>query len=312
MQISMLKTKSIKPDVSIIVPCFNAGHYIHDCINSALQQESVTVSLEVIVIDDHSDDPYTLDALNTISQMKNVRVLQNTGQRGPAAARNLGISEARGEWLAFLDADDILTENSIGSRLKALDLYPEAAWIGGDLARCDANGSITESSFFRARPRSLEYVGNSFESGHPVKFNDTLDVFLDVALVNTISSIIKTACVRSVHGFDETFLLQQDLHLYLRLAQRFSFVFVPTVVAVIRTHESNSTRSYTRTLRWRHAALSMLSRNQDFRDNRKLREKLKNVALDLSYQNQREHNYFQAAKWRLNAALGLRSSIPSD
>lgn len=298
--------------ISIIIPCYNAGEYLRASVNSALQQASQHVSLEVLVINDYSDDPTTLRVLRDIASLESVRVINNTGRRGPAAARNVGIAEASGEWTAFMDADDVFVPDSITPRLARLERFTESAWIGGDIAQCDENGKITEASYFRARPQSLQYLQPAFDSGEAICFEDTLKVFLDTPLVNTTSSIIRTAALRSIGGFDERLRLQQDLHLFLRLARQLPFVFVPTVVAINRQHTRNSTRNYAVTLRYRHAALSLLIRDRHFGATSGLRRKMMHVANELSYQFMREQHYLKAVKWRVFAALGLPSRVPTS
>ena len=300
------------PKVSVIIPCFNSGDYLREAVDSAVRQSSTELPMEVLVINDHSDDPGTLDALHDINDFEQVRVIDNRGKRGPAAARNLGIAQAKGDWIAFMDADDMFTPNSIAARLAALSTYPDAAWIGGDLAQCDQDARVTEASYFRARPRSLRYLQQSFDSGKPVHFDDTLQVFLDVALVHTISSLIRTSELRATGGFNEALRLQQDLHLFLQLARRLPFVFVPEVVATYRTHASNSTRNYDKTLRWRHAALSMLARDDGFRKNTALKRKLKQVALELSHEHLKQNRRVPALIWRAISVLDLTSSLPGS
>lgn len=89
--------------VSVVVPCFNAGHFLVEAVESALAQQGADV--EVIVVDDGSNDPATLEALAKVAAMDRVRCFfQANG--GPAAARNRGIREASGEFILPLDADD--------------------------------------------------------------------------------------------------------------------------------------------------------------------------------------------------------------
>tara|TARA_R100000750_G_scaffold140_2_gene377 strand:+ start:14426 stop:15388 length:963 start_codon:yes stop_codon:yes gene_type:complete len=112
------------PDASIIIPCYNKRDYVAAAIESALAQ---THSCEVIVIDDGSTDG-SLDVIRTFED----RITLVTGpNRGGCAARNTGMERARGHWLQFLDADDILPAEKIATQVKALLLAPE-----GSLAAC--------------------------------------------------------------------------------------------------------------------------------------------------------------------------------
>jgi len=92
------------PLVSIIIPCFNYGHYLTDCIQSALNQSYPNV--EVIVIDDDSTDN-TGDVAKQFSKVKYVRI-KHQGNKTPAHALNVGIQVSSGDFIIFLGADDKL------------------------------------------------------------------------------------------------------------------------------------------------------------------------------------------------------------
>jgi glycosyltransferase involved in cell wall biosynthesis len=92
----------VVPSASIVIPCYQQGHYLRGCIESALAQGEGAV--EVIVVNDGSTD--TTDAVAREFEGR-IGYLQQAN-RGLSAARNRGVSAARGEWIQFLDADDLL------------------------------------------------------------------------------------------------------------------------------------------------------------------------------------------------------------
>ena len=91
-------------DISVVVPCYNAQAFVEKCLVSILKQKDVC--FEVIAIDDASNDltKHILRSLASENNCLNVHVLEENG--GQAAARNLGLDQARGEFVAFLDSDD--------------------------------------------------------------------------------------------------------------------------------------------------------------------------------------------------------------
>lgn len=92
------------PVVSVVVPAFNVGDYLDKAVGSALAQD---VAVEVLVVDDCStDDGATAAAIRRLEADPRVRGFRLPVNGGPSAARNKGIDEARGEWVALLDADD--------------------------------------------------------------------------------------------------------------------------------------------------------------------------------------------------------------
>lgn len=92
---------SANPTVSVVIPCYNAARFIGETLRSAVNQTHAP--LEIIVIDDGSTDSSIQVAESFCSPVRVVR----QANRGPQFARNRGIAEARGEWIAFLDADDL-------------------------------------------------------------------------------------------------------------------------------------------------------------------------------------------------------------
>ena len=91
---------------SIIIPAYNTEDFIEECILSVLKQAECGCEYEVIVIDDCSTDS-TLEIVKGITS-NNLLILKAEMNSGPGAARNKGIEVASGEWVLFLDSDDIL------------------------------------------------------------------------------------------------------------------------------------------------------------------------------------------------------------
>jgi len=100
--------------VSVIIPCYNAGSYIAEAIGSVLAQAAAP--LQVIVVDDGSTD----DSSVVLRSFGNKIEYYRQENAGISAARNAGLAHAHGAFLAFLDADDIWPVGSLGSRLAVL------------------------------------------------------------------------------------------------------------------------------------------------------------------------------------------------
>lgn len=105
--------------VSIIIPCFNAGHYLVESVESARRQ--TWEQKEIIIVDDHSTDEQTKKELHSLSHQPGVRVLSVPhGRKGPSAARNVGIEAVRGEFIFPLDADDKIDPTYISKAVAVL------------------------------------------------------------------------------------------------------------------------------------------------------------------------------------------------
>lgn len=108
--------------VSVIMPCYNDGAYIEESI--ACVWEQTYPSIELIIIDDGSDDENTINTLNKVKEDKRCRVLK-TNHAGPSGARNEGIRQARGKYILPLDSDDLIDKTYIEKAVKAIEEKPE-------------------------------------------------------------------------------------------------------------------------------------------------------------------------------------------
>jgi glycosyltransferase involved in cell wall biosynthesis len=103
-------------ELSIIIPLYNAGQYIQDCLSTLVSQSIDPERYEIIVIDDGSHDDSLKIANDFAVKYPNVRILAQENQ-GVGAARNTGIDEARGAYIYFIDADDYLAQNTLNKVL---------------------------------------------------------------------------------------------------------------------------------------------------------------------------------------------------
>lgn len=125
-------------DVSIIVPVYNAEHYVKQCLESLLVQQT-TLSYEIICIDDGSTD----GSLRILENYQDFIQIHTQSNRGPGAARNLGIQYAVGTFLLFVDSDDYVSIDFIEKMVQPLMIQ------NADISICD---------FYRVRGESSLYV----------------------------------------------------------------------------------------------------------------------------------------------------------
>ena len=107
-----------KPFVSVVVPMYNSQETIESCLDSLVKLDYPKSRYEIIIVDDHSTD----DSVNIVKSFvyahDNIRLLkQKIGKKGPAAARNLGIKQAKGEFIASTDSDEIMFSNWLNELL---------------------------------------------------------------------------------------------------------------------------------------------------------------------------------------------------
>lgn len=112
--------------VSIIMPVYNASEFIVDSIKSVLAQDYQ--EFELLVVDDGSTD-HSMDLVKSFSDPR-IKVIQGQ-HKGVSAARNIGLAVMKGDFFCFLDADDLMTQKSISSRMEVLENNPELTIAGG-------------------------------------------------------------------------------------------------------------------------------------------------------------------------------------
>lgn len=117
--------------VTVVIPTYNRETTIIQSIESVLRQ--TYKNIEILVCDDFSTD-HTVQKVNAlIREHKNIRIISRKDKlKGANAARNLGITEAKGEYIAFLDSDDMLLEDSIYNRIKIFREHPDIDMVYGD------------------------------------------------------------------------------------------------------------------------------------------------------------------------------------
>jgi len=164
-----------KPLVSVIMPCYNDGCYLEETVESLRQQ--TYKHIELIIIDDGSDDAKTLQVLERID-FPALRVIH--ARHGyPAAARNLGVAQARGKYLLPLDADDKIAPDYIQKAMDVLEREPE---VGVVYSRADFFGDVEDS-----------WELPDFDVHHMLIDN-----------IVFVSSLMRRSVFDSVGGFDES------------------------------------------------------------------------------------------------------------
>lgn len=129
------------PKVSVIIPAYNCEEYIEQAILSCLCQDYENI--EIVVVNDGSTDS-TLEKIIPFADRGNVIVINQSNQ-GVSAARNVGIENASGDYVTFLDADDALGPGTISKNIDLLKKNPDVLWLYFPIQRVDMAGKEVES-----------------------------------------------------------------------------------------------------------------------------------------------------------------------
>ena len=231
--------------VSIITPFLNAGPFIEESINSVLAQ--TYDGWELLLIDDGSTDASTGIALKyAAAHADKVRYLSHEPRqnRGASASRNLGARHARGEYLAYLDADDVYLPRKLEVQVPILDAHPEVAIL---YAATEYWYSWTERQEEAGRDWVWRRYGSSPNT--VVEPPRMLLRFLeDGGTVPCMGSVLaRRAAVESVGGWEESFLrICTDQVFHAKLCLNFPVMIVDACLDRYRQHEHSSCRTVAR------------------------------------------------------------------
>jgi GT2 family glycosyltransferase len=196
---------SERPLVSVIIPAYNPGPFLRDALASILAQDVSRegTALEVIIIDDGSDEDIAAWIKEFSSQM-DIR-LHRQSQQGPSAARNHGITIARGEWLSFLDADDLWPAGSLEARMRILERSPSVEMVHGQLRNLvESTGDGNHQTFFGPPRRSFNVGSMLFRRGvfertgqldEKMRFSEDVDLLVRTVETGIQRSQIETVCL---------------------------------------------------------------------------------------------------------------------
>lgn len=211
-----------KPLISIVIPAYNAEKYIAATLDSVRAQ--TFRDYEVIVVDDGSTDR-SFEIAGCFDGV--FRIRQNN--RGAATARNVGIGAARGEYIAFLDADDLWMPAKLERQVSYLEENPQTAWI-----YCDAY--VFNSASGRTRCR----IGERMR----LHKGEILRELLLRCFIPSATPVVRRTALLEAGLFDERreHRIGEDWSLWLRLAERHDIALIDEPLAWIRIHEENTSR----------------------------------------------------------------------
>lgn len=216
--------------VSVVIPAYNAAAHLGDCLDSVLAQAGVA-ALELVVVDDGSTDA----TAEVAGSRPGVRVIRLAGNEGPSRARNAGIAAARGDLVAFLDADDLWPAGSLAARIDVLRRHPQAALAYGDCRQFDDGGPHDHTLFEAGRLGAAAWGQGSVVPDAYVRL-------LADNFITTGSVLVRRSAVAGTGGFAEDLRLVEDLDLWLRIARAHPIAWCPQVCLLRRRHGGNLSR----------------------------------------------------------------------
>jgi hypothetical protein len=203
------------PLISVIMPVHNAASYVGDAIRSVLAQTEG--DFELVLVNDASTDR----SAEVIADLRDdrLRCRHSSIPLNAAGARNLALAEARGDFVAFLDADDLARPDRFAIQLDVLRSQPEVSVVGSLIEAIDENGCARGSGFVRAVRGEEIPATLLFENGL------------------ALSSVMARRAVLS--PFRPEFAPAEDYDLWARLAVEARFAIIPQQLTSYRTHPAS-------------------------------------------------------------------------
>lgn len=221
--------------VSVIIPTYNRENWVKEAVNSILAQSYP--HYELIVVDDGSDD----NTGKIFDPVKSKIKYISQPHSGPSAARNKGINVSSGEWIAFLDSDDLWKREKLKKQMETLQektrfkvCYTEEIWI--------RNGK-----FVNPRKKHAKYCGWIYPHCLPV------------CIISPSSVIIHRSVFEEVGFFDTSLPVAEDYDLWLRISSRYPIKLIPEKLIIKRGgHPGQLSKKYWGIDRFRIIALEKM------------------------------------------------------
>jgi glycosyltransferase involved in cell wall biosynthesis len=215
-----------RPLITVVIPTYNRVEFVQQAIASVIAQ--TYIHWELIIVDDGSDDG-TAAAINSIND-SHIKVLQLKHSGNIAFLRNTGVKAGSGEWLAFLDSDDLWVPKKLEIQLN--NLIGEGKWWG--------------YGGFELMNREMQPIPNKAGIYRPVSGWIAKEVLTTEVSVNIGTLMLKRSLFEEVGGFDEDaeILYREDYELVIRLSLTEESLAIPDLLLRVREHEGRSTNAF--------------------------------------------------------------------
>ncbi|HEX7090796.1 MAG TPA: glycosyltransferase family A protein [Longimicrobiales bacterium] len=243
-----------EPAVSVIIPTYNRAAYLEAAVRSVLAQTHRPA--EVIIVDDGSVDDTAAICMSLPEPVRYVR----QENAGVSAARNRGLREAKGEYVALLDSDDVWHATKLETQLAALQKFPTAGWCTCACDVIDEHGAqlrpadglrqvfpifdalgLSPEALFESR---LERVSMQAAAGsHTVFVGDVFELLFHGNFVLPSAAILHRRVIERVGLFDEAFRKAEETEFFHRVAARFPAAMIMTPLVDYRMGQGDALTS---------------------------------------------------------------------
>ena len=214
--------------ISVVMPAYNAEQFIDDALDSVLAQ--TYQNFEIIIVNDGSSDR-TGEVVKSYIDKDNRIKLLNQKHSGTACARNLGINNAKGSLIAFLDADDVWHPDKLTKQIAFM--YKES-------------GSLVKFVSCLALIIDDKNISQGLISGRVLEGNCYRKMLEEGGISGGSIVLVRKECLDEVGGFDSLLEPYEDWDMWIRLTRSFKIATVPEILVGYRRSNSCSSRNYKR------------------------------------------------------------------
>lgn len=234
--------------VSVIIPVFNSSRFLAKAIESVLAQ--TYQNFEIILVDDGSTDNSKEIILSFLTKFPDKVSYLYQQNKGIAGARNTGLKNSSGVYIALLDADDRWLPTRLEESVIVLQNQPDIGLVHSDIVIIDENDTIIESP-----TRETRYLsGSIFEH-----------LFLRKANISAVSVLFRRSCIVDVELFDEDPRCMgcDDRDLWLRISEKYHIVYIDKILSQYRIHSSNYSNNLEKMVSARYYIVSKYRKNKE-------------------------------------------------
>ena len=225
------------PNISIVIPAFNAEAYLRDTLDSVLAQ--TVTDWELLIVDDGSADATTEIAGQYARNDPRIGLISQTNS-GVSVARNHGAAQTSAALLIFLDADDVWEPGALAVLTETLDAHPNAPAVYGLARYIGKNGEAIEPGVCEGHQRFRLGLEQGKVIVWPERQPTTFAVEAVMERVMTCGTVLmRREAVAQAGPFDSALRMWEDWDFWLRLSRVGGLVFTDTLVLGYRRHDAN-------------------------------------------------------------------------
>lgn len=223
------------PLISVIIPVYNREKYIADAVESVIRQ--TYPHWELIIVDDGSTDG-TLDIIRSYQQDYPIRLLQTRKEAsGPSHARNCGIDSAAGEWITFLDSDDVYYPDALELLIKGTSEHPNKQVIQGFYSSVDEHLSPIRTQGIDLIPQT--HGGYTLPYGTQITW---LTFLKGQFFCSLTTSLFHQSIFKSVGLLREDLTHWEDYEFFVRIFKHHPEAIIPMPIYIVKyRHQTQST-----------------------------------------------------------------------